>query len=167
MNEVTTIQTPSKTALKWCWLAYAVIALDQVTKHLIIDTFSLYEFVRILPFFNLTLIYNTGAAFSFLSEHPAVAVWILSGFAIFICIMLVFWLKNTPVQNKWMGCALALVLGGGLGNLIDRIIYGHVVDFLDFHYGDAHFPAFNVADTAITIGAVMVFFEILFKAKSK
>ena len=167
-NPTTMINTPSKSALKWCWLSCIIIILDQWTKYLITTSLVLYESKAILPIFNLTLLYNTGAAFSFLSEHPTLAVWLFSGFAIFVCVMIIFWLKNVPAQNKWMGCGLALVLGGGLGNLIDRILYGHVIDFLDFYYKDIHFPAFNIADTAITIGAVILFMEMfIFKTKTK
>jgi signal peptidase II len=153
--------------LKWCWLSVCVIALDQWTKYLAVDNFVLYESKNIFPSFNLTLLYNHGAAFSLLSEYPNVAVWLFSLITIVVVVAILVWLKNLPPRSSWTACALSLILGGGLGNLIDRISYGHVVDFLDFYYGSAHFPAFNIADSAITVGAVMIFLNMFVYSRMK
>jgi signal peptidase II len=161
MNDVT-----KKSALKWCWLSLLVLVVDQWTKFAVLNAFALYESKQILPFFNLTLLFNKGAAFSFLSSHPSIAVWLFSGIAIVISVVLLVWLKRLPSTDRWSACALSLILGGGIGNLIDRVYYGYVVDFLDFHLANAHFPAFNIADTAITVGAVMLFLSMfIFKDK--
>ena len=156
-----------KTALRWCWLSLLVVVLDQWTKYLMVNAFSLYGSKNIFPFFNLTLLYNTGAAFSFLSEYPSLAVWLFSGVTIIISGVILVWLKRLPLQHTWMACALSLVLGGGIGNLIDRVYYGYVVDFLDVYWGNAHFPVFNVADTAITVGAGIIFLQLFSRVSSK
>ncbi len=164
MNRVMSMNKISKTtALKWCWLSLLIVLLDQWSKYLVVNKFTLYESMPIIPFFNLTLLHNTGAAFSFLSQYPSVAIWLFSSITIIISGILLVWLKNVPAQNKWMACALSLVLGGGIGNLIDRIYYGYVIDFLDVYYGSAHFPAFNIADSAITVGAIIIFFNMFIK----
>lgn len=100
--------------------------------------------------------HNMGASFSFLSQKPVLAFWLFSGIALLMSVVIVVWLYRLPVGNGKNACALSLVLGGALGNVIDRFVHGYVIDFLDFYYQDWHFPAFNIADSAISIGAVIL-----------
>lgn len=136
----------------------ALIIVDQLSKYAITSHFHLYEKMAITPFFNLTLTYNPGAAFSFLSNAPG---WQRP---LFICITLaavalIIYMIRKHRQDKLFGWGLTLILAGAIGNLIDRIVIGQVVDFLDFHWGDVHFWAFNVADSAITIGACLLIID--------
>ena len=137
----------------WLWLSLAVIGLDQVTKFLVTRFFDLYERVEVLPVLDFTLLHNRGAAFSMLAnasgwQRP---FFIVLGLA--VSAMLVAWIWRTPRGDKLLPVALALILGGAIGNVIDRVAYGYVIDFIHAHWGAAYFPAFNVADSAITIGA--------------
>jgi len=150
---------------KWLGLAALVLIADQVTKYVVSRTFALYESVEVTPFFNLVLVHNRGAAFSFLSDAGG---W-QRGF--FICIALVAsvwiaWLIRKHATQSVFCLALALILGGALGNVIDRILFGAVVDFLDFHAYGYHWPAFNVADAAISCGAALLIWDAL-TAKGK
>lgn len=149
--------TVAKTgSLRWLWLSALVIVLDQVSKHAVVGAFQLYESVNLLPFFNLTYVHNTGAAFSFLHDAGGWQRWFFSGLAAVISVGLVVWLKQLPRADRWNGIALALVLGGALGNFYDRLVYGYVIDFIDWYVGAWHWPAFNIADAAICVGAVML-----------
>jgi signal peptidase II len=142
--------------LKWLWLSFGILILDVSTKWLALTKLTLYERVGVFPNFNLTLVYNEGAAFSMLSTQDGWQRWFLSLVAVVVSIMIVVWLKqvkDTPTAHK---IGLALILGGALGNLIDRVRYGYVIDFLDFYFGTWHFPAFNIADSAITCGAILL-----------
>ncbi len=150
------------TNLRWCWLSVLVILLDQMTKYLASAFLMPYQAQPVLPFFNFTLMFNQGAAFSFLSETH-LATWLFGGIAIAVSIWIVVWLAKLPSTQKWTAGALALILGGALGNLFDRLVRGHVIDFLDFYFKNWHFPAFNIADSAISVGAVILFFCILKK----
>ncbi len=156
----------SKKNLKWCWVSFVVILLDQLSKYSILHFLTPYQPLPVFPFFNLTLVHNTGAAFSFLSQQPVLAFWLFSGIALLMSCVIVVWISSVPVGNRLLACALSLVLGGALGNVIDRFVHGHVIDFLDFYYQITHFPAFNVADSAIFIGAVMLFLDALFRKKA-
>lgn len=154
--------------LHWLWLSVVVVVLDYITKLITINTMTLHERIEILPFFNLTRAHNTGAAFSFLADADGWQRWMFAAISIGVSIALVFWLKKTPKSDRWMGCCLALIIGGALGNLYDRLVYGYVVDFLDFHgsvfkmvLGYSHFPAFNVADIAISVGAFMMAVDVI------
>lgn len=151
--------------LHWCWLALIILLLDQLSKYFITISLQLYQSVPVLPFFNLTLMHNTGAAFSFLDQRPQLAFWLFSGIAVLMSVVIVVWLYRLPGERRWMGFALGLVLGGAVGNLLDRFIHGHVIDFLDFYYKNWHFPAFNIADSAISVGAAILFLEMLFGGK--
>jgi signal peptidase II len=142
--------------LKWLWLALAVAALDQVTKRLAIEGLSLHDPVPIIPFLNLTLTYNLGAAFSFLNQAGGWQRWLFIGLAIVVSLAIVVWLRRLPAQARWTAMGLSLILGGAVGNLIDRLRLGYVVDFIDLYYGHWHWPAFNIADAAITLGALIV-----------
>ena len=152
--------------LKWLWLTTVVVIIDQITKLAVDGSFEKYERLEILPFFNLTLAYKGGAAFSFLAGAGGWQRWFFTGIAVVVSIMLVIWLRKLPKNDWWSAASIALILGGALGNLYDRVAYGHVVDFLDFHWQGAHFPAFNVADSAITVGAAMMIIEMFWKPGS-
>jgi signal peptidase II len=148
--------------LRWLWLTSLIVILDQITKSWISQTLTLYESVAIFSFFNFTLVHNTGAAFSFLAEAGGWQRWLLTGLALIVSVIIVVWLSRLKtVEHRWLAIALALVLGGAIGNLIDRIIYGYVIDFLDLYYKMWHWPAFNVADSAISIGAVMLLMDAI------
>lgn len=142
---------------RWLWLSLVVILIDQVTKLQIVASFQPYERLPVIDgFFNLILAFNTGAAFSFLSDAGGWQRWFLSGLALIVAVVLVVWLTRLKPHEGWTALALSLVIGGAVGNLIDRVRLGHVVDFLDFYVGDWHWPAFNVADSAISVGVVIL-----------
>ncbi|MCP4128115.1 MAG: lipoprotein signal peptidase [Gammaproteobacteria bacterium] len=148
--------------LRWLWLSLVVVVLDQVSKQLIVSSFMLYEVLELLPLFNLTLAYNEGAAFSFLSDQSGWQRWFLSGVAAVATLVMVLWLRGLKQHERLSAIALALIVGGAVGNLIDRLLFGYVIDFLDFYIGQYHWPAFNVADSAISIGVAILLYEILF-----
>mgnify|MGYP000383267611 CR=1 FL=1 len=148
--------------LKWLWLAAVVVFLDLGTKWLATDMLDYAISVPVLPFFNFTLLHNTGAAFSFLASAGGWQRWFFAALAVVISVMLIKWLA-TLKDDKWLAISIALVLGGALGNLYDRVLLGYVVDFLHFYWENYHFPAFNIADTAITIGAIMMALDIFRK----
>ncbi|OED42748.1 signal peptidase II [Endozoicomonas sp. (ex Bugula neritina AB1)] len=157
----------SKTSgkLHWLCLSALVLVLDQLLKWLVVQEFSLYEQMPLLPFFSLTLAYNTGAAFSFLGDASGWQRWFLSGVAVVVSFMLVGWLKQLREHETWQACSLSLILGGALGNLYDRVVHGQVTDFLLFYYENWYFPAFNLADVAITFGAGMLILDMFFGQK--
>ena len=157
-----------KSPLTWLWLSVVVVVLDQVTKSWAAAHFSyLGQSVEVLPVFNLVLAHNYGAAFSFLSAADGWQRWFFSAVAIVVGVVLVVWLKRLPSSNRWMAVSLTLILGGALGNLYDRLTLGYVIDFLDFHWGNHHFPAFNVADSGITVGAVMMAIDAIWHPNDK
>jgi signal peptidase II len=155
--------------LKWLWLTLFIVILDLGTKALASQNFELYETLAIIPgWFNLTLAHNPGAAFSFLAEESGWQRWFFAIIAFIVSVVIFLWLKRLQDHERWLAIALALVLGGALGNLWDRLTLGYVVDFLDFYYQSnpqtpaMHWPAFNVADMAISIGAFMLIIDALF-----
>ena len=151
--------------LRWVILSIIVIIIDLGTKYLASHNLTYGQPVEILPFFNLTLLHNYGAAFSFLSNaNTTWQVIVLSAIALIVAIVILIWLARLPKNKNLTACALSLILGGALGNVYDRMIHGYVVDFLDFHINNYHWPAFNIADSAICIGAVIL---ILISFKSK
>ena len=145
-------------AWRWFALAAAIVAADQVTKAIVLGRFSYGERLELMGFFNLVLVYNKGAAFSFLSDAAGWQTPLLIGFAVVAVGILGTLIVRSPGRRLFC-TGLALILGGALGNLIDRFRYGQVVDFLDLHAAGWHWPAFNVADSAITIGAVLLILE--------
>lgn len=145
---------------RWLWLSLAVVALDQLSKQLVESSLMVYETVPVLPFFNLTLAYNEGAAFSFLSDQGGWQRWFFALVAAVVVLVLVVWLSRLR-RERLLAVSLSLVIGGALGNLLDRLLIGHVIDFLDFYYQSHHWPAFNVADMAITLGVVLMFVDAL------
>ena len=147
----------------WLWLSIAllVVLADQFTKVLIVDDYALGDGFAVSSFFNIVRVHNHGAAFSFLASAGGWQRWFFTGLGVVATGMMVWMLKKHPHQ-KLFGFAIACVLGGAVGNVIDRVLYGYVVDFLDFHHAGIHFPAFNLADSAITLGAAcLVLDEVL------
>lgn len=151
----------------WLWLAVLVIVLDQVTKLYFSSTMQLGESIPLLPVFNWTLAHNYGAAFSFLHDAGGWQRWFFAGIALVVSGGILFWLKTVPANARFLACALVLVLGGALGNLYDRMMLGYVVDFIHVHYGTWHFPAFNIADCGISVGAAMLIIDSLFLEKKR
>ncbi|MES9961016.1 MAG: signal peptidase II [Sedimenticola sp.] len=145
--------------LRWLWLSAIVIGLDQVSKQLVESSLMLYEAVPVMPFFNLTLAYNEGAAFSFLSDQGGWQRWFFSGLALLVSIILVIWISRLQQRERLIAISLSLIVGGAIGNLIDRVLFGHVIDFLDLYYGQWHWPAFNIADSAIFVGVVLMLLD--------
>lgn len=145
--------------LIWLWLSALVIIIDQITKRIVDTTMQLYQSIELIPYFQLTYMRNQGAAFSFLSGAGGWQRWFFIALAVIASVFICFWLKKLNRSQRWEAIAWSLVLGGALGNLIDRILYGYVIDFLDVFIGDWHWPAFNVADSAITVGVVMLLLD--------
>jgi signal peptidase II len=138
----------------WLVIALVVVLLDQASK-IMMSQFLLYgQSETVTSYFNLVMVYNKGAAFSFLSDQPGWQRYFFTAVSVIASLFILWMLKRNPTQRLFCW-ALALILGGAVGNLIDRIAYGHVIDFLDFHVGGWHWPAFNVADSAITVGAIL------------
>ncbi len=148
----------------WMGLAVAVLVLilDQVTKLVAEAWLDPYRPVGVMPLLNMTLSYNTGAAFSFLHDQPGWQRWFFSALALGVSVVLVIWLSRLGRHFGLQALGVALVLGGAVGNLIDRLAYGHVIDFIDVYYGSWHWPAFNIADSGITVGAVMLIVDAVF-----
>ena len=162
------MMTPSwkQSGVRWLWLALVVVILDQLAKLAILDGLPYGgPGINVLPFFNIVHVYNTGAAFSFLADSAGWQRWLFALIAVVVSAVLVVWLKRLGRNDTWLAIALALILGGALGNLYDRIVYGHVVDFILVHWQNRwYFPAFNFADSAICVGAVMLALD-MFKSK--
>ncbi len=157
-----------KTALIWAWLSAVVVALDQLVKWYVVDHFGLYEIRPVGPFLDLTRLHNEGAAFGILAEAGGWQRWFFLALAGAIGVAIVAWLRSLPVRGHgWLAIGLALILGGALGNAYDRFVDGYVVDYLHVHWGDAYFPAFNVADIAITTGAIMLIIDALLDGRRR
>jgi signal peptidase II len=152
---------------RWLWLSFAVLALDQATKWLVMASLSPYEVIEVLPHFNLTLMFNPGAAFSFLSDAGGWQRWAFAGFAVLVTLVLVVWLLKLRQDERLLAAALSLIIGGAIGNLIDRILLGHVIDFIQVYLPFIPlavfnpWPSFNIADSAISVGVVLLLLETL------
>jgi signal peptidase II len=153
----------------WRWLLISVIVIicDQLSKWLIVAFLSMGNAVRLLPFLNFDLVYNRGAAFSFLSTEGGWQVFFLMAMSLAITGLLVYWLAKTPASFRWQSVALALIIGGALGNLIDRVRLHKVVDFIDFHINRWHFATFNVADMAVSIGVFILILCLFFYTENQ
>lgn len=152
------------TLTKWLGLAALVIVLDQAAKLFIISHFAYLESIKVLDVFDLSRMHNAGAAFSFLSEAGGMQRWLFTAIAV-IASVSITWLLRKHSSEIIFSLALSLILGGALGNLIDRIAYGYVIDFLVFHWNEHYFPAFNLADSAITFGAGLMIWESFMEKK--
>lgn len=155
--------------LVWLWLSVLVIALDQASKHWFEHNLSLYEQIVVIPdLFSWTLAYNKGAAFSFLADQGGWQRWFFALVALVASGVLLVWLKRLQRHERLLAVGLALVLGGALGNLYDRVVLGHVVDFILVHWQDRwFFPAFNLADSAITVGASILILDMIVNKKEQ
>ena len=151
----------------WLWLGVALLTLllDQLTKIAVVGAFQLGEALPITSFFNLVRVHNPGAAFSFLADAGGWQRWFFTGLGLVAACVMVYLLRMHAGQTLFC-LALSLLLGGAVGNVIDRLLYSHVIDFLDFYYGTWHFPAFNVADSAITLGAGLLILDELLRVRS-
>lgn len=145
--------------LKWLWLSVLVIILDQLTKTMASQLLQMHVPVPVMPSFNFTLMHNTGAAFSFLSDAGGWQRWFFTIVAIIVSVVLFFWIKKLQSNEKLQAIALAMILGGAIGNVIDRVILGYVVDFIQWYYDQWYWPAFNIADSAISIGVVLLIID--------
>jgi signal peptidase II len=154
----------SRTAA-WLLVSLLVVLLDQASKSYITAHYEEFEFTPVLPILDITRMHNVGAAFSFLATASGWQRWLFIGLAMAVSVAIVVWLWRMPRSKRLLAAGLALVLGGAIGNVIDRIRLGHVVDFIHFHLDRAYFPAFNVADSAITVGAACLLLDALFEPR--
>jgi signal peptidase II len=160
--------TPAKGASNWLWLSGLIILADQITKALVVSRLELYQSIELLPILNLTLLHNTGAAFSFLAGASGWQRWFFTVLALVVSVVLIVWLRRIDSkQQKLLAIGLSLVLGGALGNVIDRVWLGYVIDFVHVHWDSVgfSFPAFNVADSAISIGAGCLLIDAFFEGR--
>ncbi len=150
-----------ESGLRWLWVAVVVFVLDYLTKIWVVAAIPLgwQHRIEVLPVFNLLYVRNYGAAFSFLSNQDGWQRWLLSLIALSVCALLAFWMRKITRSEKMLNIAYALIIGGAIGNLFDRLIHGFVIDFLDFHIRGYHWPSFNVADSAICIGAILIILD--------
>jgi len=152
---------------KWLALSLVVIILDQITKYVANAQLVYAEPLPVLPSFNLTLLYNRGAAFSFLSDAGGWQRWFFVTISFLAAILLTVWLRKLKSEQWALALALSLVIGGAVGNLVDRLWLGYVIDFIQIYYKSFYWPAFNVADSAITVGAVLLVWDGLFADKRR
>ncbi|PCH60710.1 MAG: signal peptidase II [Gammaproteobacteria bacterium] len=146
-------------------IAAVVVVVDQITKVWALNVLKLYEPVAVLPGLNMSLAYNPGVAFSMFDESGDMGRWLLSALAIVISLVLLVWLWRLQRNEKLLATGLGFVLGGAVGNVIDRVQLGYVVDFVDVYYQQSYWPAFNVADAAITLGAILLVWDALFSKR--
>ncbi|MEJ2161086.1 MAG: signal peptidase II [Chromatiales bacterium] len=155
-------------ASQWLWLSLIVIVADQASKWWIRTRFDLYDRIEIVPWLDITRLHNTGAAFSFLSDAGGWQRWMFIGLALAVTLFIMIWLRRLPRTGQTLlAIALSLIVGGALGNVIDRAMLGYVVDFISVHRGTWYFPAFNVADSAISVGAALLILEALLDGRRK
>jgi signal peptidase II len=153
-------------APRWLLLSAVVVLVDQLTKSYISRHYGEFEFTTLLPILDITCMHNVGAAFSFLAGASGWQRWLFIALAVGVSAAIVVWLFRMPRSKSLLATGLSLVLGGAIGNVIDRIRLGYVVDFIHFHWDRAYFPAFNVADSAITVGAALLLLDALFEPKA-
>jgi len=144
-------------------IAIICVVLDQITKIAAERALDLHEAIAVMPSFNIALAYNYGAAFSFLNVPGGIQRWFFTGISLVVSILLIVWLYRLTVQEKWLSLAFSLILGGAVGNLIDRAYYGYVVDFIQVYYDKWYFPTFNIADSAIFCGAAVLLIGMFFE----
>ncbi|MGF1741171.1 signal peptidase II [Vibrio profundum] len=160
--------TLKQSGVRWLGLALLVFVADITIKLVVMNSmgYGWPNRIEVLPFFNLLYVHNTGAAFSFLSNQPGWQRWLFTAIALCVTGMLTTWMRKLPANEKWNNIAYALIIGGAIGNVFDRLVHGFVVDYLDFYWHQYHWPAFNLADSAICIGAVMIVIDS-FRSKPK
>ena len=150
--------------LPWLGLALIILIADQFTKTLILGYYQLGDSTKVLSFFNVVRVHNSGAAFSFLAGAGGWQRWFFTGIGV-VATVFIIWMLLSHAGQKLFAFALACILGGAVGNVVDRVLHGYVVDFLDFHWGAMHFPAFNVADSGITIGAACLILDEILRVR--
>jgi signal peptidase II len=161
-----TPDTWKQSGIRWLWIAVLIIAVDQLSKLWIERTMALGESFEVLPVLDIVRAHNSGAAFSFLASAGGWQRWAFTLLAVAVSVALVYWLRKLPVATQaLLAFGLTLILGGAIGNVIDRIEHGYVVDFVHAHWSSAYFPAFNVADAAISVGAVFVIIDALLEGR--
>jgi signal peptidase II len=151
--------------MKWYWLSALVVALDQISKLVADAQLVFHQAATIFPGFNFTLMYNEGAAFSFLSNAGGWQRWFFTALSLSVSIVLAIWIKRLGHDKQLLAAGLAFILGGAIGNVIDRVLYGHVIDFIDVYYQSHHWPAFNLADSAISLGACLLIIDMFLEHK--
>jgi signal peptidase II len=162
------IPTVRHGATGWLALSVIVVIADQISKAWIVHHFAEFEFVSLLPILDITRMHNVGAAFSFLASASGWQRWLFIALAVAVSVGIIVWLVRLQRSAQvLLPCGLALVLGGAVGNVVDRIRLGYVIDFIHFHWDRAYFPAFNVADSAITVGAACLLLDALFEGRRK
>ncbi len=144
-------------------ISIVIVVADQLTKIMADRSLELYDTIPITSFFNITLAYNYGAAFSFLNVPGGWQRWFFTGISFVVSVILIVWLLRMEKRTRWLGIAIALILGGAVGNLIDRFFYGYVVDFIQVYYNNWYFPSFNIADAAISCGTALLLVLTLFE----
>lgn len=164
MKNTPVTSTANPRLVFWLGIAAIVLILDQLSKVTIVKLFEYGESLFVTPFFNLVLVYNKGAAFSFLADSGGWQRYFFTLVGLAAAVFIIYLMRKHPDHKRFCG-SLALILGGAIGNVIDRLVYGHVIDFLDFHVAGSHWPAFNIADSAICVGAVLFIIDELFRAK--
>jgi len=148
-------------------IALLIVVLDQLTKILVDRSLALGDTIPVTPFFNITKAYNYGAAFSFLNDPGGWQRWFFTAVSFVVSIVLIVWLYRMAHRERWLILAISMILGGAVGNLIDRVMYGYVVDFVQVYWNTAYFPAFNVADAAISCGTALLLVLTLFEKQEK
>ena len=157
-------KTSSSSILPWLGLALIILIADQFTKTLILGYYKLGDSTYVASFFNVVRVHNSGAAFSFLANAGGWQRWFFTGIGV-LATGFIVWMLRSHSGQKLFAFALACILGGAVGNVIDRLLHGYVVDFLDFHWGGWHFPAFNIADSGITIGAICLILDEILRVR--
>lgn len=157
----------SKSGLWWLPISGIVFLLDQWTKTIATESLKMYEAVVVNEYLNWTLMHNEGMAFSFLADQSGWQRWVISIVAIAIVVWLLIWLKKSEIKARFLNLGLVFVIGGALGNIYDRLSLGYVIDFIEAHYNDNYWPAFNIADTAICVGAFFLILDLIFGEKDE
>lgn len=158
---------PARGSLPFVWLSAVIVVLDQITKAWVVRKLAMYQAVTVLPVLQITHVYNRGAAFSFLNDSSGWQRWAFAALALIVSVLIVAWLRRINRREIALASGAALVLGGALGNLIDRLRLGQVVDFVAVHWGPHYFPIFNLADSAITVGVILWLLDGLLEARHK
>jgi signal peptidase II len=156
----------NKSSLQWLWITVIFLIIDQISKQWVAGSMHLGQSFNILPFFNITYAQNHGAAFSFLADQGGWQRWFFTSIAAIASVVFLVWLKRTPKEQSILAASLACMLSGALGNLIDRLLFGYVIDFLDFYAKGYHWPTFNVADSIIFVGAALMIIDSFIQDKA-
>ncbi|WP_380707482.1 signal peptidase II [Salinispirillum marinum] len=153
--------------LLWLLIAAVIIVFDQWTKHLVASTLQYGQRINVLPVFDIIYVHNPGAAFSFLADAGGWQIVFFTAIAAIMSVAMMIWILTLPRTARWLPVALSLIIGGAIGNAIDRIKYGYVEDFILVYWQNAYFPAFNIADSAITVGAIMLLIDAFWLEKRR